>query len=127
MFTPSQTSTINLMLDGIENSKGEIVVVLYNSEETYTINTNHYRKVILKPNGRNLTISFNEIPCGTYAISAYHDEDSNNKITTNIIGMPIEKYGYSNNKFGKLIAPKYSEVSFSTANTHVTSLVINLK
>ena len=52
-----------------------------------------------------------EIPPGTYAIGVYIDENENEKLDTNFLGMPKEQYGFSNNAraFG---IPKFEAASF---------------
>ncbi len=44
-----------------------------------------------------MTVSFEDIKPGTYAINVFHDENSNKKMETNFIGIPVEGYGFSNN------------------------------
>ena len=53
-----------------------------------------------------------EIPSGTYAIGVYIDENENEKLDTNFLGMPKEQYGFSNNSkaFG---IPKFEAASFA--------------
>lgn len=52
-----------------------------------------------------------EIPAGTYAIGVYVDENENEKLDTNFLGIPKEQYGFSNNAkaFG---IPKFEAASF---------------
>ena len=52
-----------------------------------------------------------EIPTGTYAIGVYVDENENEKLDTNFLGIPKEQYGFSNNSkaFG---IPKFEAASF---------------
>ena len=42
----------------------------------------------------------------------YNDENSNNRLDTNFIGIPKESYGFSNNKLGMFGPPDYDEVKF---------------
>ena len=53
-----------------------------------------------------------EIPPGTYAIGVYIDENENEKLDTNFLGMPKEQYGFSNNSkaFG---IPKFEAAAFA--------------
>ena len=52
-----------------------------------------------------------EIPPGTYAIGVYVDENENEKLDTNFLGIPKEQFGFSNNAktFG---IPKFEAASF---------------
>lgn len=56
---------------------------------------------------------FNKIPPGTYGLSAFHDQNSNGKLDTNFLGMPVEDYCASNNARGFLGPPSFEDAKFS--------------
>ena len=49
---------------------------------------------------------------GTYAIAVYHDEDGDRDFDRNLIGLPTEGYGVSNNPRIGLMPPGFDEVRF---------------
>lgn len=64
--------------------------------------------------GRALCV-FRGIPAGTYGMSAFHDENSNGKLDTNFIGMPIEDYCASRNARGTFGPPSFEDAKFEYA------------
>jgi uncharacterized protein (DUF2141 family) len=50
-------------------------------------------------------ITFTDLKPGMYAVQYYHDENLSEKMETNILGIPEEGYGFSNNAYG-LFGPK---------------------
>jgi uncharacterized protein (DUF2141 family) len=68
---------------------------------------------------------FSNLVAGNYAVSTFHDENNNQKIDKNLVGMPKEKYGFSRNASKPFGPPEFSEAAFSiSANTIIS---INLK
>jgi uncharacterized protein (DUF2141 family) len=55
---------------------------------------------------------FNKIKSGVYGLSAFHDENSNGKLDTNFVGMPIEDYGASNNARNPFGPPSFEDAKF---------------
>jgi uncharacterized protein (DUF2141 family) len=51
-----------------------------------------------------------DLPPGRYSASVLHDENSNNKMDLNALGIPLEGYGVSNNP-----KPKYRQARFDEA------------
>lgn len=49
---------------------------------------------------------------GKYAVRYYHDENLNGKMDTNLVGKPVEGYGFSNNVIGKLGPPPFEKWLF---------------
>lgn len=52
--------------------------------------------------------SFPGLPAGSYAVSVFHDANSNGKLDT-FAGIPKEGYGFSRNPGFKPRAPKFAE------------------
>tara|TARA_R110001592_G_scaffold285327_2_gene553703 strand:+ start:845 stop:1162 length:318 start_codon:yes stop_codon:yes gene_type:complete len=50
-------------------------------------------------------IIFKDIKSGTYAIKYFHDENSNDVLDNNWMGIPKEGFGFSNNTYG-MFGPK---------------------
>ena len=50
-----------------------------------------------RPSGDSARFVFTNVPAGTYAVLLTHDENDNGKLDTNLVGMPVEGYGFSNN------------------------------
>lgn len=55
---------------------------------------------------------FNGVPRGVYGISAFHDENKNGKLDTNLVGYPVEEYCASRNARNTFSAPSFSDASF---------------
>jgi uncharacterized protein (DUF2141 family) len=68
---------------------------------------------------------FNNVPTGKYVVWLFHDTDNSGDLTTNILGIPTEPFGFSNNPRIRMGPPAFSEASFDL-KTDVT-LTINLK
>jgi uncharacterized protein (DUF2141 family) len=83
----------------------------------------HDKSTIL--NG-HATCQFENIPSGTYAVSVFHDENSNGKLDTNFLGIPREGVGASNNAKGHLGPPKFSAAAFHHSGSR-TALKITVK
>ncbi len=42
-------------------------------------------------------VVFKSLPAGDYAVLVTHDENDNGTLDTNLVGIPVEGYGFSNN------------------------------
>lgn len=50
-----------------------------------------------------------DLPAGEYAVSVFLDENGNGKLDTNVIGIPRERFGFSNNPRILTGAPSYRD------------------
>ena len=62
--------------------------------------------------GKTALCVFNELPKGVYGISAFHDENKNGKLDTNLVGYPTEEYCASRNARNTFSAPSFSDAKF---------------
>ena len=50
---------------------------------------------------------------GRYALRVYADENGNGKLDTNLMGMPTERYGFSNDAKGNRAPPSFEAAAIS--------------
>jgi uncharacterized protein (DUF2141 family) len=55
---------------------------------------------------------FKGIRPGVYGLSAFHDENRNGKLDTNLLGMPVEDYCASRNARGTFGPPSFEDAKF---------------
>jgi uncharacterized protein (DUF2141 family) len=56
---------------------------------------------------------FNGVPKGVYGISAFHDQNNNGKLDTNLIGLPTEDYCASRDARNTFGPPSFDDAKFS--------------
>jgi len=97
LFASSDNYTLTVKANGFKNNQGKVQFSLYNKDGTIPDkNLDQYfmtKRVTLK-NGQ-AEATFSALPKGRYAISFYHDENSNHQIDKGLI-MPEEGVGLSN-------------------------------
>ena len=101
--------TVNI--SDIEQGKGHVLVALYADKESYTSGKASFSSKV-KADHEQETLVFENLPDGDYAIKMYQDENDNNKLDFNMMGIPKEGYGFSNN-VGMFGAPEYIEAKFT--------------
>ena len=106
----AQTYSVFVTIDNIKSTKGQLVIGLFNDNNSFLKEPLLGKTV--KIEGNAVTFEFNGIKQGTYAISVFHDENSNNKLDTNIMGIPKERFACSNDAKGFMGPPKWEEAKF---------------
>ncbi len=112
-LTTNQTGNLRLQLQNIQPQKGSIKVALFNSKETFLDNKAAYLNKSLEVDQKNtVDISFSNLPYGMYTAAIFHDVNNNGKLDKNLLGVPTEPYGFSNNARSKWGPPKYDTAKF---------------
>jgi uncharacterized protein (DUF2141 family) len=106
--------TLTVQVANVKSDKGQIAVALYNSEKDF-MKTRYQGKVTKAIKGA-VEIVFENIPTGYYGLSIMHDANGNDKLDTNMLGIPKEGFGFSNNVMGTFGPP-----SFEKAKVEVNS------
>ena len=108
--------TLTVAVSGLRSSEGQVILAIYNGADGYPLELN--KAMLLKrvpvTNG-GPTISFDGLPYGPYAAAAIHDENANNTLDTNWIGLPKEGVASSNNAHGHFGPPAFADAAFSFA------------
>jgi len=76
---------------------GTLRAALVSSDEAWNGKAAPVQAQQAPPQGESLHFTFKDLPAGSYAVLLTHDENDNGKLDTNLVGMPIEGYGFSNN------------------------------
>ncbi len=103
----------NLVIEitGFENSEGIAKVALANSKENYEGDT-PFKGFNFKIINNKVAETITGLPYGEYAIKVYHDENENNEMDKRMFGIPIERYGFSNDAKGSFGPPEFEKASF---------------
>jgi uncharacterized protein (DUF2141 family) len=105
---PAQsTSTLTVRVTGIRNANGKIRLGLYRDS-----NFVEGREIEIDAKTLTAATVFTNLPRGVYAVNLFHDENMNDKMDTNLFGMPVEGYGFSNNPAKRMGKPGFDETNF---------------
>lgn len=112
----------------IRNSTGTVACALFESAEGFPAEflSSATNVMVIKVRKTQARCTFEDIPPGTYAIGAIHDENMNGRLDTNRLGMPTEGYGFSNDARGLFGPPSFSAASFAY-DGRVLDLTIRLR
>jgi len=104
--------TLVVKFNGMSSDDGKVIIALCNSDANYKDHKSPFIGKSISINKNNAIIEFEDLPFGEYAIKAFHDEDANDDLNTNILGIPIEDYGFSNNARGMFGPPSWENAKF---------------
>jgi uncharacterized protein (DUF2141 family) len=83
-----------LKIEGVEMNGGKVYVSIFNSEPTYKVREAYLTFILDSKN--EIVVKDLALPKGSYVISIYQDSNGNGKLDTNLIGIPKEKFGFTN-------------------------------
>lgn len=98
---------LKITVSGIRDTSGTIRIGLFDNKEQFLKNAKVGQAT--KAVAGQVTVTFNDLPKGEYAISVIHDENGNDELDSNFIGIPQEGFGFGNNKMGMFGPPSFDE------------------
>jgi uncharacterized protein (DUF2141 family) len=102
----AQDVNFTIQVTGFQQNSGQIRIAVYNKENGFLVPERVYKKIVLEVNQSILKHTL-QLPQGNYAIALYHDNNSNGICDKNFLGIPTERYGFSNNIRPILSAPSF--------------------
>lgn len=109
----SRLGTLVVNVVGVGEHSGTVVVLLFDHDDGFPAKiAKACHRASAKVTGSVVTLRFADVPLGTYAVTAYHDVNDNQKLDTNWIGIPKEPVAISNNARGRLGPPKWKDATF---------------
>ncbi len=121
-----QRGKLIVRFDGIKTNEGKIKIALCNSFENYKMDDKPFIGKDIIVTQKYITVEFLDLPFGEYAVKAFHDEDADDDLDTNFLGIPTEDYGFSNNARGTFGQPSWKDAKF-LFNTENQTMEIRLK
>ena len=87
------SADLELKVENLKEAGGDLMVGVYSNAEDY-------RKTAVKSlkapvSGNAVAIRIPGLDTGDYAIAIYHDRNGNQKLDSNMLGIPKEPYGFS--------------------------------
>ncbi len=110
-YITESTASFILEVHGLGKVEGELRIAMFNSQESYT--KEPVFAVVLPVDSTTIVWKVDELPFGEYAIAVYHDKNGNGKLDTNLVGIPKERYGFSNNARGRFGPASWDDSNFS--------------
>ena len=123
----STPTTLQLSITGANSDAGSIRVLIFSKPSGFPDQvSNSVRNMSIAPKSGKASFKITDLLVGTYAIGVIHDEDNNGKLSTNAVGYPIEKFGFSNNPKVYFGPPSFEKAAFVLGKSPV-SVEINLR
>ena len=99
-------TSLEIEINNLQSNNGPVYIrILDQNENPVIVGTSSVINYSTK-------ISFDSISPGKYAIQFFHDENENQKMDFNLIGIPKEKFGSSNDVKPVLGPPKFEKMLF---------------
>lgn len=114
-------ATLEVTIGNVKNDKGFILVSLFNEEDGFPGQSDSaFKNEKIAADLTENKIVFENIPLGTYAIAVFHDENDNGQLDKNLLGIPTEGYGSSNNQKKLFRAPNFDECKFKVEEAAIS-------
>ena len=123
---PASAARIIVTIDGLHSAQGSVFVGLYATPSKFLNGNQCDAQKKVRASTGPITVTFDNLRPGTYAVGAYHDENGNDHLDTNFLGLPVEGYALSNGVRVILSKPTFQQAAF-TVGTGDKPLALHIR
>jgi len=108
LFATAQNN-LSIIIEGVKTSNGCINVAVYNQSEGFLKFDKVYKCDSTRAHKGVTHMNITDLPAGEYALAIFHDENGNNELDTNWLGIPKESIGFSKGRMKTFGPPSFKE------------------
>ena len=123
-FQVNAQANLEVTVKNIKETKGSIRVGLFTNEDDFLKKAADGK--VVKASKSEVTVVFENLKPGTYAVSVIHDENENGELDKNVMGIPKEGFAFGNNAMGTFGPPDFDKAKVTIEKSPLKQ-VINLK
>ena len=119
----ASASDLTVNVEGIAQVQGSVMLGLFD-EATYN-GDGAVNGANLAVEGESVTVTFEGLEPGEYAVRLYHDLNDDGEMNTNPFGIPTEPYAFSNDAKGRFGPAKWDAAKFTVeadGTTHTITM-----
>lgn len=120
MAGPASAARIVVTIDGLHSNQGNVFVGLYAGPAKFLQGNQSDAQRKVRASTGPVTVVFDNLPPGTYAVGAFHDENGNDHLDTNFLGLPTEGYALSNGVRAVMAKPTFQQAAFTVGDQGAT-------
>ncbi len=112
LFSGVKTHKLSIHISGISKIKGSLFIAIFRATDDFPVFGKQFKGIVKEVEGISQNYNFDNLPEGEYALAIYQDENRNKILDKNLLGIPTEIYGFSNNARRTFSAPSFQEAKF---------------
>lgn len=97
---------------GLDSASGSVHYAVYDRPEAFPKRDQRFAKGQAPVRADSVVIVVPNLPPGTYAVAVFHDENGNGEFDQGLFGIPLERYGFSNDARGFFGPPDFTAARF---------------
>ena len=116
---PVLAADLSIEVRGVRSADGRVYVAVHGPESKDTFPSGDDIVSGLREPARIGTLRFvvSDLPAGRYAVNAFHDENDNGELDTNLVGIPSEGYGFANDPSTTFGPPDFEVAAVTVGET----------
>ena len=112
LFSGVKTHKLSIHISGISKIKGNLFIAIFRPTDDFPVFGKQFKGIVKEVEGKSQNYNFDNLPEGEYALAIYQDVNRNKILDKNLLGIPTEIYGFSNNARRNFSAPSFQEAKF---------------
>ena len=108
----SAQNELTVIVPNVKSMKGNMMICLVKEKSEYLKDC--FKGTSIKVANTETKAVFEDVPEGDYAVTIFHDKNSDGKLNTNFVGIPKEPFGFSNNPMILFGPPSFEKCLFNT-------------
>jgi uncharacterized protein (DUF2141 family) len=123
---PAAAATLTVKVENIDNKGGILRLSLYDQASWANDKAQPVASADVPAAAPETTVTLKDLKPGVYGVKTYQDANRNGKFDQNFIGLPLERYGFSNDAKPVLSEPGFDKTEF-TVKDGDNAIVIHLQ
>lgn len=115
MAQPAQATDLTVEIANVRSDAGRVLVAVH-KESAHFPDASHVAGAV-RASARSgaMQLVVENLAPGRYGVTVFHDENDNGELDANLLGIPTEGYGFSNDAPATFGPPKFTDVAVEIA------------
>ena len=120
---PALAAELLIEVRGVRSDAGRIYVAVHapREGEEFPYAEGMVAAIHQQARSGDLRFVLRDLPAGRYAVNAFHDENDNGDLDTNVLGIPKEGYGFANDPSTTFGPPDFDEAAVAVGEAPATA------